>query len=108
MLRKLLRRPQAPALPQHALEIAENLKSLAAIPTDELPEGPARDALIALAASGYEVYAYRPFGADHHNIWIRPEWSYQDGRMTCAEWIACYHAARIYNDADGNDAEGGR
>lgn len=101
MLRKLLRKPQAPAQPQHALEIAENLSSLAAIPTKELPEGPARDALVALAVSGHEVYAYRPLGADYHNIWIRPAYPYLDGRMTCAEYLRRFNVGELNTSREG-------
>ena len=103
MLRRILRRPQPLAFPpDKALTIAENVASLRAIPDSELPDADARAALIALAEAGHDVYAYTPVGYDRHTIWIRPEWPDQEGRWTCAQWIAAYRAG-VALDAQGGE-----
>lgn len=99
MIRRLFRGLQAPARracdpTSDAQEIVEHVASLRAIPEHELPDADARAALIALAEAGHEVYAYTPVASAAHTIWLRPEFSWQDGRMTCAEWIDRYHATQ--------------
>lgn len=95
MLRRIIHKPQPPALATaHAAEARENIASIRAIPQDELPDAEARATLVALAEAGYDVYAYRPLGLARHVIWIRPEWPYQDGRMTPAEWMARYRQSQ--------------
>ncbi|HZC04069.1 MAG TPA: hypothetical protein VE338_00355 [Ktedonobacterales bacterium] len=109
MLRRILRKPQAPAqAPARAAEIAENVKSLRAIPTHELPDRDARAALIALAESGHEVYAYTPVGYTSHIIWIRPEWPDQDGRLSPVEWMTRYRASIVDGTLDALDMQGGQ
>lgn len=105
MLHRITHRPQAPALsPARAAEAQENAASIRAIPLSELPDGPARDALIALAEAGHEVDAYRPLGSPTHVLWLRPQYPWQDGRLTPAEWIARYEDAHAASDqVDAHD-----
>lgn len=106
MLRRILHKPQAPEqTPHRAAEIGENVASLRAIPEHELPDADARAALIALAESGREVYAYTPVGYTTHTIWIRPRYSYEDGRMTPAQWITRYRASLADAALDAQDAQ---
>jgi hypothetical protein len=62
-------------------QIACNVASIAAIPWDELPDGPARGLLLEMAYAGLCVSAY----ANDQACWrVRVEGQ----EMTCAEWAA--------------------
>lgn len=76
--------------PIAAATIAFNIATLKGIPQSELPDPAARAALIELAETGAEVYAYTPGCSHQHVIWLRPQSADVDGRMTCAEWQAIY------------------
>lgn len=88
-----------PQLPQGTLrntpeEAAENVASVRRVPRTVLPPGPARDALTAIAAAGYDCYAYAS-GGESIGTWCawlgpladarRPE---RNGRVPLAEWCA--------------------
>ena len=76
--------------PITAATITFNVATLRRIPKSELPDPAARAALIELALSGAEVYAYTPACSHQHVIWLRPQSADVDGRMTCAEWQRIY------------------
>lgn len=80
--------------PEIDLETAERVASVRRAPRRILPRGPAREALIAIAAAGYDCYAYASGGAVIGTwcAWFgpladarRPE---RNGRVTLAEWHA--------------------
>lgn len=73
-----------------ARELTRNIASIAALPFDVLPPGPARDALYALAEAGHDVDVYRPMAIDRYVIWVRPEHPWQDGRYSPQEWQDAY------------------
>jgi hypothetical protein len=50
------------------LEAQEDVRSIEAIPESEWHDAEARAALIALAASGVEAFAYTPIGRTEHVI----------------------------------------
>jgi hypothetical protein len=59
--------------------IARNVASIAAIPWEELPDGPARGLLLEMAYAGLRVSA----SCRDPECW----WVYVAGqKMTCAEW----------------------
>jgi hypothetical protein len=63
-------------------QIACNVASIAAIPWEELPDGPARGLLLEMAYAGLRVNAYAP---QDRTCWrVRVEGQ----EMTCAEWAA--------------------
>ena len=74
-------------------EAAENVASVAAVPLEVLPNGPARDALSALAAVGYDVYAYASGGETLGTwcAWLGPLADARplahDGRVPLAHWL---------------------
>ena len=49
-------------------EAAENVASVASVPLEVLPNGPARDALSAVASAGYDVYCYAS-GGETYGTW---------------------------------------
>ena len=79
-----------PATPCSQHEIAEHLDSLAAVPRDILPDGPARITLVGLATAGHDVYAYQAAG-EHGpwNLWLQPLADARDdrnGRIGAGAW----------------------
>jgi|SRR5579875_419803 len=76
---------------QHS-EQDERIASLHAIPRDCLPDGPARDALLALASNGVECYAYQPVMCDWR-IWLQPAQPSWEARMSCEAWLLVYELA---------------
>lgn len=86
---------------------AGNAASLAAIPTDALPDGPARRALLALANAGADCRAYHPRNKEHGwqtpdnlTIWLEAVYPAWEARQTPAQWVAAYALAT-------GEAEGG-
>lgn len=75
-------------------EAAENVQSVRRVPRSMLPDGPARDALLALAAAGRDCYCYASGGETSGTwcVWLgdladarRPE---RNGRVPLIEWGA--------------------
>ncbi len=62
----------------------EEAHKVTQIPTDQLPEGPQRDTLVALALLG-EAEVYTPIGSDRWNIWFEQPLR---ERITIPEWLA--------------------
>jgi hypothetical protein len=62
--------------------IAANVASIANVPRDVLPDGPARAMLNRMAALGHDVYCYQPAGGTLWNVWL------EDTRLTMAQFIA--------------------
>ncbi|HEY7093565.1 MAG TPA: hypothetical protein VH393_10315 [Ktedonobacterales bacterium] len=60
-------------------QVACNVASIAAIPWEELPDGPARGLLLEMAYAGLRVSACC---GDLARWWVRVEGQ----EMTCAEW----------------------
>lgn len=80
----------------HHAEQDERVASLSAIPRDALPDGPARDALLALATNGIECYAYQPVMCDWR-IWLQPAWPDWEARMSCEAWLLVYELAKQWS-----------
>jgi hypothetical protein len=64
---------------QDMAQIACNVASIAVIPWEELPDGPARGLLLEMAYAGLRVSACCH---DQARWWVRVEGQ----EMTCAEW----------------------
>jgi hypothetical protein len=60
-------------------QVACNVASIAAIPWEELPDGPARGLLLEMAYAGLRVSVWR---RDLACWWV----SVEGQEMTCAEW----------------------
>lgn len=72
-------------------ERATNALSIADIPLAQLPLGPARRTLVALAEAGEEVYAYRPTHQREWVIWHCRRGTgdeYRECRYLPQEWAA--------------------
>ncbi len=78
-------------------EIEGNLESIEHVPRRILPEGAARDALLALTQRGEDVYVYASGGEELGTwcVWIealarvrRPECN---GRVALTEWVTSWH-----------------
>jgi hypothetical protein len=63
------------------VEIASNVASIKALPSAELPDGPARRALLWQAQEGRDVYAYTSV-VGRWFVWVAGK------RYTPAEWAA--------------------
>ena len=94
-------------------EATTNAATIAAISRDVLPDGPAREALLALAEGGCDVYAYSPRNRARDwqtptniTIWLAPTFASWEGRMTPAEWMRVYALATTSDqrDVDAVDA----
>jgi hypothetical protein len=64
---------------ENMAQVACNVASIAAIPWEELPDGPARGLLLEMAYAGLRVNACC---RDLAHWWV----SVEGQKMTCAEW----------------------
>lgn len=77
----LTERGQTVEIPRDTTDIARNAASIAAVPWEQLADGPARCLLLEMAYAGLDASAY----PDREGRWrIR----LQARDMTCAEWAA--------------------
>ena len=79
--------PQDAAQAEQA-SIEKNIASILAIPYDAMPWPAARCALISIALSGGEVYAYQSGILRHWNIWHGLYHDARDKRYSPREWAA--------------------
>ncbi|HLY32236.1 MAG TPA: LYR motif-containing protein, partial [Ktedonobacterales bacterium] len=77
-------------------EAAGNAASIAALSTNLLPDGPARQELLRLANAGCDCYAYIPVAASEPTIWLGAVYPSWEGRMTCQEWQRVYEVATAF------------
>jgi hypothetical protein len=72
-----------------------NVKSIRAIPARALPNGPAREVLLSMAANGSDCYAYQPASAGSPNDATQWNIWWLGSRFTLEAWLAEYAIGRI-------------
>lgn len=86
-----------------SFEWSEHVKSLRAIPHDQLPDEAARRELMRRAAAGQDVYAYRPASSKHFVVWVRQPHAFLESRFVPMEWAKLWHAGL---QPDGMESRG--
>lgn len=67
-------------------EYMSNVRSIAAIPVEQLPWPAVRAALLQRARDGHDTYAYRPAHQPEYVIWDRQPEPWQESRFTPRAW----------------------
>lgn len=93
MVNRIFRRRQLQFKPAE-VAIAELIATINQIPRDELPDGPAREALVEAVRVGEVIGVYKPHTFMLYNIELAGVPRDIDPRVSCVDWRAWWDAGK--------------